>query len=121
MGQKENNCCQDLSVWIKPKLFKALADLNRLTILTRLAENGNPQSVSEVAQCCPIDMSVVSRHLGVLRDAGIVKAEKKGKEVFYHVQTGEVVTLLRELADALEACCPDGSCSFKSGEGNNDQ
>ena len=52
--------------------------------------------------CCPIDLSVVSRHLGVLRDAGILEAQKRGREVYYRVRVDKLTTLLRNLADALE-------------------
>ncbi len=50
---------------------------------------------------------MVSRHLAMLRDAGILSAEKRGKEVYYTVRCEEVVGLLRRIADALEACCPE--------------
>lgn len=91
---------------LNPRFFKALCDANRLSILSSIACCREPQSVSQLASCCPIDMSVVSRHLAILRDADIVEATKKGKEVFYSVQVGKVAKMLRDLADALEACCP---------------
>jgi hypothetical protein len=37
----------------------------------------------------------------VLRDAGVITCEKRGKEVWCTVQTGEVAQILRDLADAL--------------------
>jgi DNA-binding transcriptional ArsR family regulator len=54
-----------------------------------------------------VDISVVSRHLSVLRDVGIMKSEKKGKEVYYTLRTKPLAIYLRSLADALESCCPD--------------
>ncbi len=42
----------------------------------------------------------------MLRDAGILQAEKRGKEVYYSVRCENVVDTLRRIADALEACCP---------------
>jgi len=109
----QNNCCQDLSSFLSTKRFKALADPNRLKILEWLATNGTPQTVSSVAGCCPVNISVVSRHLGTLRDAGILEAEKKGKEVHYRVRVTRFAKWLRELADALEACCPNGECTIQ--------
>lgn len=53
--------------------------------------------------CCPVDISVVSRHLGILRDAGILEARKRGREVYYRVRIDQLTALLRNLADALEA------------------
>ena len=60
----------------------------------------------ELAGCCPVDLSVVSRHLRTFREAGVVEARKQGKEVLYRVRFDALVAILRNLADALEGCCP---------------
>ena len=88
------------------RLFKALGDPNRVALLAMLAECRRPCSVSELSTCCPIDMSTASRHLSTLRDAGILLAEKQGKQVFYAVNARPLAGIFRRLADALEACCP---------------
>ncbi len=106
-------CCAGLSQWLSPDLFKALSDPNRVAILARLAEMAKEQTVTEVASCCPINLSVVSRHLRTLRDAGVVECDRRGKEVYYRARTRDLAKLLRNLADALEACCPDGACTPK--------
>ncbi|MDJ0766719.1 MAG: metalloregulator ArsR/SmtB family transcription factor [Myxococcota bacterium] len=106
MNDKNTPCCYGLSEWLSPDLFKALSDPNRVTMLARIAEEKREQTVTEIAGCCPVDMSVVSRHLRILRDAGILSAQKRGKEVYYSVRVDDFVRLLRNLADALEACCP---------------
>lgn len=98
-------CSLDLSSLLPPDFFKALADPSRLEILCRLAMGREAQTVSEVASCCPQSISVVSRHLGSLRDAGIVRCTKRGREVRCEVAFDVVVRTLRDLADALEACC----------------
>ena len=98
-------CCE-LRIRLTPTLFKALCDPTRLELLTQIADRAEPCTVSEVGQCCPVDLSVVSRHLAVLRDAGLLRAEKSGREVRYELCCDEVVSELRGLADALEACCP---------------
>ena len=107
---QENACCGDLSQWLSPRLFRALGDPSRTAILADLAQCAGEKTVSEVAQCCPVDISVVSRHLRILLDAGIVGAEKRGRQVFYKVRIGALVEVLRALADALERCCPEGDC-----------
>jgi len=104
-----------LSDLLDPELFKALGDANRLAILQRLAASEGGETVSAVASCCSVDLSVVSRHLRTLRDAGILEAQREGKQVRYTVRIDHLVSLLRGLADALEACCPDGQCSLKGG------
>ncbi|MCC3859681.1 ArsR/SmtB family transcription factor [Pseudemcibacter aquimaris] len=86
-------------------VFKALGDPNRMKILNTLCDRDCPCSVGEVACCCTVDMSVVSRHLSTLKNAGIITAEKRGKEVFYHVNRSDVAALLRDIADRLEKPC----------------
>lgn len=92
---------------IDPRLFRALGDPTRILILMRLARCCGPQTVSQAAANSAVDLSVVSRHLGILRDAGVVTVRKDGRQVYYAVRYAEVARSLRLLADALEACCPD--------------
>ena len=112
-SQRTGHCCDDTPLRLPPELFRALSDPSRIAIFTHLVLAGNPQSVTEVTSCCPIDFSVVSRHLRILREAGAVTAEKSGKHVLYSVRTGVLVGFLRRLADAIESCCPDGVCDFE--------
>jgi len=68
-----------------------------------------------MAECCPVNVSVVSRHLALLRDAGILAAERRGKEVYYSVRYPQLVATLRAIANAIEACCP-GEDPAKQGD-----
>jgi len=90
---------------MEPRFFKALGDPNRIAILARLAQCCEPCSVSQITACCSVDISVVSRHLAVLRDAGILEAQKRGKEVYYSVRFEGLVQTLRDMADAIANCC----------------
>jgi len=96
---------------LSPRLFKALCDPSRLALVLRLAELGAPTRVSEIAECCPLDLSVVSRHLAQLREAGVVEAERLGKEVRYRLRVHELIRVLRAIADALESCCKESRCT----------
>lgn len=104
---EDRACCPEVAQWLSSNFFKALSDPTRLAILTYLAESRAELKVSDVSCCCPIDISVVSRHLSVLRDAGILAAQKRGREVYYRVRIDKLTALLRNLADAFEACCPE--------------
>lgn len=87
-------------------LFKVLSDPNRLSLVAHLC-SCREANVSELSQCCSIDLSVVSRHLAKLKSVGVLGANKKGKEVFYDLKAKELAGLLRELADEIEKadCC----------------
>ena len=67
------------------KIFKALADRNRLRILKMLEIK--PMCVCEVTSILGIAQSSVSRHLGILREAGFVTDEKVGLWVTYSLVT----------------------------------
>jgi DNA-binding transcriptional ArsR family regulator len=105
MNKPTNNT---LSTLLNPAFYRALCDPTRLSLLGWLALEGAPRSVSEIADGAAggIDLSVVSRHLAQLRDAGIVSAQRSGKRILYHVNASGVAETLRRLADAIEACCP---------------
>ena len=69
-----------------------------------------------MAAFCSVDLSVVSRHLKVLKEAGVLESVKRGKQVFYRARIPDLVAFLRRLADGLEACC-GGPASGNNGEG----
>ncbi len=103
----EPAACIPLEKLLPTELFKALGDPNRIAILCDLCEcRGGPKTVSELAAELPVDLSVVSRHLGVLKRARVLDAERNGKNVQYSVRAGDLVAILRSLADAIESCCP---------------
>ncbi|NOY54683.1 MAG: winged helix-turn-helix transcriptional regulator [Actinobacteria bacterium] len=116
--QTDAACCNGdrLQEVLRPELFKALSDPNRILLLVTLSTEGEPSTVSEAAGCCPVDLSVVSRHLATMRDAGVLIAEKRGREVFYSVPYAELAANLRSIADALEACCSPKSTHDKERE-----
>lgn len=106
-------CCRPIDAALDPELFKALCDPTRVALLACLAKCGRACTVSEVAECCAVDLSVVSRHLSLLERAGVVEAEKKGRTVYYRVQYGPLCHTLRSLADAFEECCPSDNAQCK--------
>ena len=97
-------CLAPLDNLLNPRIFKALSDQTRIQLLSCLAKCCRPCSVSEIAECCDVDFSVVSRHLKVLEDADLISAEKDGRTVWYQVRYAELVQMLRALADAIEGC-----------------
>lgn len=98
---------------LEPRFFKALCDPNRIAILIRLASCGRPCTVTELGKCCPVNISGVSRHLAMLREAGILDARRRGKEVYYTVRFSSIVPTLRSIADAIDSCCPAVSSRSK--------
>lgn len=114
---KKNVCCPGIEDLFEPQFFKALGDPNRIAILVTLARAQKECTVTEVSPCCSIDFSVVSRHLGILRDAGIVQSERRGKNVFYRARITEIAKRLKTISDLLfEAATQGGTCCDIDGE-----
>jgi len=65
----------------RARILKALAHPSRLLIVDTLAHG--PRCVHELRDMIGADISTVSRHLSVLRNAGIVADEKRGAQVIY--------------------------------------
>ena len=67
-----------------PKFFKAIGDPVRQKILLLLNENGE-MPVKDLVLKLDLAQSTVSHHLGILKDAGIVKSREEGAQVYYSV------------------------------------
>lgn len=65
--------------------FFALADPARLDIVRRLA--AGPQTAGQLAEPYKVSRPAISRHLRVLREAGIATAEVRGREWWYSLDT----------------------------------
>ncbi len=85
------------------KAIKALADETRLRILKVLLER--ECCVCEVMQALDISQSRASRNLGILQDAGFLKARRDGAWIVYSVDWQTVnrhaISLARLLKDSL--------------------
>jgi ArsR family transcriptional regulator len=80
--------------------FGVLADPTRLAIIHCLMKGGE-QNVTALVGATGYDHSKVSKHLRVLRDAGLVARRKEGLQVFYKLSDPIVETLCREVCESL--------------------
>lgn len=94
-------------------LFKALCDPFRCRLLACVAKCGRACSVGEVAECCHLDLSTVSRHLKTLALAGLMESKKRGTSVYYSVRYEYLAGMLQSLAAAIDACRPSATCGPK--------
>ncbi|MBI5386552.1 MAG: winged helix-turn-helix transcriptional regulator [Verrucomicrobia bacterium] len=67
------------------KILKALSHPTRLFMVDELSHG--PRSVRELTDLVGSEMSTVSKHLSLLKHAGIVADEKRGSQVFYRLTT----------------------------------
>ncbi|HVZ78564.1 MAG TPA: autorepressor SdpR family transcription factor [Gemmatimonadaceae bacterium] len=78
-------------------VFKALADPTRREIL-KLLRRG-PQTSGAIAAHFDTAWPTVSRHLGVLRDAGLILSERQGQQVIYELNTTVFADVVEQLLD----------------------
>jgi DNA-binding transcriptional ArsR family regulator len=82
-------------------VFKALGHPSRLLIVDELADG--ERAVAQLTELIGSDISTVSNHLSVLRNAGVVVDERRGQQVFYRLATPCVTKIFRCLAEMRAA------------------
>lgn len=102
-------------VKIMAEVFKALGDPTRLKIIRLLSSKKHMLCVGDLANKLGITQSAVSQHLKVLKNAGILEAERKGFHVHYTIDVNTLTTYKRMidamLKLAFESCPHDGPCA----------
>ncbi|MEQ1864196.1 MAG: transcriptional regulator [Micropepsaceae bacterium] len=92
--------------------FKAFCEPSRIAVLQELILLGR-SDIAGIAARLPQDRSVVTRHLQMLADARVVRAQKEGRHVFYQLDAPAVrrrleeilaTTKLLELATGADLC-----------------
>jgi DNA-binding transcriptional ArsR family regulator len=74
------------------ELLRALASPHRLAIVRVLA--AGPACVHELVDSLAISQSLASQHLRVLRGAGLVKTERRGREIAYSLSDDHVAHIV---------------------------
>jgi ArsR family transcriptional regulator len=84
------------------RVFKILAEPNRLRIVVSMGLDCSP--VSAIIAATGLTQTNVSFHLRVLREAGIVKAERRGGFIFYCLYDFQLLDLLSQFDDWRKTC-----------------
>jgi ArsR family transcriptional regulator len=96
----------------RASIVKAMASASRLAIVEELASRS--RTVGELAELTELDISTVSRHLSVLRNAGIVSSVRQGISIVYSLRAACVMQFFdcveRIIAggDECSGSCPAG-------------
>lgn len=98
------------------KMFKTFSDPTRRQLLKFLMVNRRVD-IGSIAAHFPQDRSVISRHLRMMEEAGLLVAEKEARHRFYSINGAaflrEFETMVAKLKACMAECCPDAA-----GEGN---
>jgi DNA-binding transcriptional ArsR family regulator len=79
------------------RVFEALADRNRRTLLRQVA--ARPATATELAVGLPISRQAVVKHLSALAEAGLLDRERTGREVRYRVTPAPLSDAVSWLAE----------------------
>lgn len=90
---------QDLSLTLKAKFFRGLADTSRLALLEAL--RSGEKSVSELVADTGLSQANASRHLACLKECGLVASRQEGRFVYYALADPRVEDVLRDAEGIL--------------------
>jgi len=112
--QRDKNVLVDeLAKNFDSKFFKSLSEPVRQQLIKFLMLNGR-SDIGTIAKHLPQDRSVISRHLRLMQEAGILICEKEGRFVYYSINGQEFLAKLESLVDQIRACipicCPTSCC-----------
>lgn len=86
MPNMDNNATVDRAKWeARASVLKAMAHPSRLMIVDELSRG--ERCVADLTALVGSDVSTVSRHLTVLKNAGLLADDKRGNQVFYALRT----------------------------------
>jgi DNA-binding transcriptional ArsR family regulator len=86
----------------RAKIVKAMAHPSRLLILDELARRGE-RCVCELTDLVGADISTVSKHLSILKRAGLVEIEKRGTQIWYRLRCKCITDFFRCVESVLKS------------------
>ncbi len=101
--KKATKTVEKLVEALNSKLFKALSEPVRAEILKYLLMNGR-SDIGTIAENLPQDRSVISRHLSLMYEAGILKSEKEARHVFYEINGASFLNEFEGIVENVKKC-----------------
>jgi len=83
------------------RVIKALAHPSRLFIVDKLSEGEH--CVHELTELIGCDMSTVSKHLSILKNAGVVEDQKRGTSIYYSLRVPCILNFFKCTDAVLKA------------------
>ena len=96
----------------RAKIIKAMAHPSRLFIIEELSKQEH--CVGELTEMICADTSTVSKHLSVLRNAGLVSDEKRGNSIYYTLRCTCILDFIGCVEDVLSANAKEHNKLLKS-------
>jgi ArsR family transcriptional regulator len=98
----------------RARVLKAMAHPSRLFIIEELAKK--ERCVCDLTDLIGADVSTVSKHLSVLKQAGIVVDDKRGNQVFYRLRVPCILNFFGCVESVLESRAKEQAAYLKAAE-----
>ncbi|MDD2558790.1 MAG: metalloregulator ArsR/SmtB family transcription factor [Desulfuromonadaceae bacterium] len=85
----------------RAKIIKALAHSSRIFMIEELGKG--ERSVYALTEMVGADVSTVSKHLSVLKNAGLVTSDRRGQQVFYTLRVPCILNFFSCVETVLQA------------------
>lgn len=85
------------------KFFKSLGEPVRVEIIRFLLLNGRAD-IGTIAENMPQDRSVISRHLNLMQDVGILSCEKVSRHMYYSLNAAAFLERFTNMKNLVESC-----------------
>lgn len=89
----------------RAKVIKAMGHPTRLFVVDQLSKG--ERCVCELTEMVGADTSTVSKHLSILKNAGIVSMEKRGAQVFYQLRVPCILSFFGCVEGVLKSTARD--------------
>jgi DNA-binding transcriptional ArsR family regulator len=96
-------------------MCNGIADMNRIMIIYTLADG--PKNVGELVKALDLPQPTVSRHLKIMRECGIVLAERSGQVVVYSLRDTRIVQALDLLRSVMTDTLENRAAVAREGSG----
>ncbi len=94
----------------RARVLKAMAHPTRLFIIEELAKS--ERCVCDLTAMVGADISTVSKHLSVLKQAGLVRDDKRGNQVFYDLRVPCILNFFGCVESVLESRAQDHAATL---------
>ena len=94
MSKNQSSVLDELAAANVAELFRAFSDTSRVRIISAITTQ--ELNVGTLAEIVGVSESAVSHHMRGLRQMGLVKARRDGKEVYYRIDDEHIITLFNQ-------------------------
>lgn len=103
ISSSQKKCSEQLIQILDSKFFKGFSEPARVQLLKYLILTGR-SDIAEIAANIPKDRSVISRHLQLMREVGILRCEKVTRHKYYEIDGGLFLNKLDPITEKIKGC-----------------